>query len=85
MEKEENNEVKPSVFETKAPMTTAELISFATEVGFSIAIPLAGFVFVGVLLDKNLKTSPLCLIIGLILSLISTSIILLTKIKKFLK
>ncbi len=85
MEKEENNEVKPSAFETKQPLTTAELISFATEVGFSIAIPLAGFVFVGILIDKNLHTSPLGLIIGLLLSLISTSMVLLTKLKKFLK
>lgn len=85
MEKEEKDEVKPSFFETKAPLSTAELIAFATEIGFSIAIPLAGFVFIGILIDKSLRTSPIGLIIGLFLSLISTSIIMLTKIKKFLK
>lgn len=85
---EENKEIEQSsqsTFETEPPLTTANLISFASEIGFSIAIPLAGFVFVGHILDKNTGTSPMFIIVGLLLSLITTSIIILTKIKKFLK
>lgn len=84
-ENKDTEETRPSAFETAPSMTTANLISFASEIGFSVAIPLTGFVFVGHLLDKNAGTSPTFIIIGLLLSLITTSIIILSKIKKFLK
>ncbi|MES2224066.1 MAG: AtpZ/AtpI family protein [Patescibacteria group bacterium] len=84
MENNDKEPIKPSAFETKEPMTTAELVSFASEVGFSIALPLAGFAVVGHLLDNNLGTGKTFLIVGLLLSIISTSVIIYNKVKGFL-
>ena len=65
--------------------TKAELISFAMDLGISIAVPLAIFAFGGAYFDKKFETSPLLLIIGLLLSLASTTVIMMKKIKKFTK
>jgi F0F1-type ATP synthase assembly protein I len=67
-----------------APQTRNELIAFAFDVGGAIAIPLVLFAFGGRMLDKAQGTSPLFLIIGLLLSLISTGIIIWKKVKNFL-
>jgi F0F1-type ATP synthase assembly protein I len=69
----------------KVALTRSDLISFAMDVGFSIALPLAGFAYVGILIDKNYGSSPIFLIIGLILSLFTTTIILMKKVRKYLK
>lgn len=68
----------------KAPETRAELIAFAFDVGMAIAGPLAVFAFIGRTIDKSYDTSPLFLIIGLLLSLVSTGIIIWKKVKHFL-
>jgi len=47
-------------------------LSFAWQLGFLIVVPLAGFLFLGYLVDKVLHTHPLFLIIGLIVSFIIT-------------
>jgi F0F1-type ATP synthase assembly protein I len=60
------------------------LISVATDVGISIAIPLTFFIFIGHLMDKQFGTSPLFIILGLLLSMISTGIILTRRIKKYI-
>jgi len=50
-------------------------IKIATELGFSVVIPLVAGAFLGSYLDRNLKTSPkltlLFILIGLFLSLFS--------------
>ena len=68
----------------KAPETKAELIAFAFDVGIAIAVPLAIFAFIGRTLDNSYGTSPLFLVIGLLLSLISTGIIIWKKVRDFL-
>ncbi len=68
----------------KAPETKAELIAFASDVGIAIAVPLALFAFGGRWIDRQYGTTPLFLIIGLLLSLVSTGIIIWKKVKNFL-
>ena len=70
--------------EPKVPQTRNELIAFAFDVGGAIAIPLAIFAFGGRMLDKAEGTTPLFLIVGLLLSLISTGIIIWRKVRNFL-
>jgi len=79
----EQEEVKPQA-KGKAPETRQELTAFAFDVGMSIAIPLALFAFGGRTLDKYYGTSPKLLVLGLLLSLISTTIIIWKKVKTFL-
>ncbi len=64
-------------------LTTAELVSFATEIGYTVAVPLIILLVAGRVIDKNFGTAPLFLIIGLLLSIISTGIIIYKKVKKF--
>jgi F0F1-type ATP synthase assembly protein I len=47
-------------------------VSFAWQLGFLIAVPLGIFLFLGLLLDKHLKTNPLFLIAGGVVALIAT-------------
>ena len=72
----ENQEQKPI-------KTKAELIAFAYDLGFAIIIPLVLLGLGGRWLDRAQGTSPLFLICGLLLSLISTGIIIVRKVKKF--
>lgn len=46
------------------------LISLALQLGFSIAVPLALFVWVGVFLDRKFSTSPLLTILFTLFSFI---------------
>ena len=82
MENINESDKKQEVKENKI-LTRGDLVSFAMDVGFSISLPLAGFIFIGHLLDKNFDTKPLFLIIGLLLSLATTTVIIGKKIKKF--
>lgn len=47
-------------------------LSFAWQLGFLIAIPIGGFLFLGFLADKLLGTKPLFLMIGLVVGVIVT-------------
>lgn len=67
--------------EKKEIKTTGELISFAFEVGYTIAIPLIIFVAAGRLADKYFNTAPWIMLAGLILSLFATTIIIYKKTK----
>lgn len=49
-------------------------LSFAWELGYIIAIPIAAFGFGGAFLDKKYGTSPLFIFIGFFLSIIISSI-----------
>jgi len=66
------------------PTTRAELIAFAFDVGLAIAVPLVIFALGGRFIDREYGTTPLFLIIGLLLSLVSTGIIIWKKTKTFL-
>jgi F0F1-type ATP synthase assembly protein I len=75
----EVKEEKPNV-----PTTKGELIAFAFDMGFAIALPLVLFAGGGRYIDKLNGTTPLFLIIGLLLSLVSTGIIIWRKVRNFL-
>lgn len=77
-------QVKDKTPENKVPTTKAELIAFAFDVGGAIAILLAIFAFGGRWIDKQNSTTPLFLIVGLLLSLVSTGIIIWRKVRNFL-
>ena len=60
-------------------------LSFAWELGYSIAIPLVVFTMGGRLLDKKLGTSPWLLLIGLFISIIVTFYIVYQKLMTIIK
>ncbi len=47
-------------------------LSLAWQLGFLIAIPIGGFLFLGVWADKFFKTEPLLLIVGILTGIIIT-------------
>lgn len=59
----------PSAMPKKSGFKTFYALSLAWQLGFLIAVPLAGFMFLGFLGDKFLKTSPLFLILAIIAGL----------------
>lgn len=88
LQRVENQEKQPVELQdnkkSSVPATKAELTSFAFEVGSAIAIPLVVFALGGRVLDRNFDTGHLFLIVGLLLSLISTGIIIYKKVKNFI-
>ena len=82
VEEEKKDEKAPK--KTGAPTTRAELTAFAFDVGMGIAVPLVVFALGGRFIDRAYGTTPLFLIIGLLLSLVSTGIIIWKKTKTFL-
>ena len=48
----------------------ASALSFALELGFTIAVPIGGFIFLGFLGDRFLGTRPIFLIAGVIVGMI---------------
>lgn len=61
----------------------AELVKFAYDLGISICIPLVILAGLGIWADKKFQTKPLFMIVGLLLSLITTGISINKKIKEF--
>lgn len=64
--------------------TTAELVSFAFEIGYSIIIPIIILIIIGKFADDYFNTKPILMIAGVILSFFSTSIIIYHKTKRLL-
>jgi len=58
-------------------------ISLAFELGYTIAIPLVIFALAGRYADKYFDSSPLWLIVGLIVSIAITSFLLVRKMKSY--
>ncbi len=56
----------------KNSFKTFYVLSIAWQLGFLISIPIAGFLFLGLLGDKFFKTYPLFLILGLVVGIIIT-------------
>lgn len=81
MEEKKQNKGK---MKSAVPATKGELIAFASEVGISVAVPLAILAFVGRSIDKTYDTTPAFLVVGLLLSIVSTTIIIWKKVKNFI-
>jgi len=47
-------------------------LSIAWQLGFLIAVPIGGFLFLGVLGDKFFKTQPFLLLLGLLVGIVIT-------------
>ena len=56
----------------KGNFKTFYALSLAWQLGFLIALPIAGFLFLGFLGDKFFKTEPLLLLLGLLVGIIIT-------------
>ena len=78
----DKKEGEPKVSQTLS--TRGELVGFAYEVGSAIAVPLVILALSGRYIDKTYGTSPLFLVAGLLLSLVSTSYIIYKKVKKII-
>jgi len=68
--------------EDKKPTPNLNLVSFAFDLGFTIAVPLVVFAFLGRLADRYWQISPWGLILGLLFSIIITTVLINRKIKK---
>jgi F0F1-type ATP synthase assembly protein I len=62
-----------------------QTISLSLQLGFMIALPVVIFTIVGRILDKTLLTTPLFLVLGIILALAVSTILIYQKIKVILK
>jgi len=78
VEKEKSPDLKPV-------MPKSELISLVFELGFTIAIPIVLLALGGRLLDRHFQTSPLFLLVGVLLSIIISSILVYKKTIRYLK
>lgn len=56
----------------KSNFKTFYALSIAWQLGFLIAVPIAGFLFLGLLGDKFFKTQPFLLLLGLIVGIVIT-------------
>ena len=60
-------------------------LGFAWELGYSIVIPIVIFALAGRLLDKKLDTAPWLLILGILISIIVTTVLVYQKTIKVMK
>lgn len=49
------------------------ILSFAWQFGFLVVLPIGGFLFLGIILDKKLNSHPFFLILGIIVGIAITS------------
>ena len=68
----------------KEPLNALQMLGLVGEIGTMIAVPAVLFGFGGAYLDKNMETSPLFVIAGLALALISSSLAVWHRIQPFL-
>ena len=59
-----------------------QAVGLAFKFGYTITIPLVALALAGRFLDKKFDSSPLLLLVGIVLSLIISSTILLIKVRK---
>lgn len=60
-------------------------LGLAWQLGYTIAIPLVAFALGGRLFDKYLDTSPLLLLIGILVSIFVSSLLVYKKVAKILE
>ncbi len=56
----------------KSNFETFYVLSIAWQLGFFIAVPIAGFLFLGVWGDRFFNTEPLFLLVGLLVGIVIT-------------
>ena len=69
----------------KFSKTFLKTLSLSLNLGFTIAIPLVTFAFMGRFLDKKWGTSPWFLLGGILLAIIMTTLLIYRKIKEIVK
>jgi F0F1-type ATP synthase assembly protein I len=62
-----------------------QAVGLAFKFGYTITIPLVALALAGRFLDKKFDSSPLLLLVGIVLSLVVSSIILLVKVRKVME
>jgi len=60
-------------------------LGFAWELGYSIVIPIMIFALVGRILDKKMDTSPWLLLLGILISIVVTTVLVYQKTIKIIK
>ena len=60
-------------------------LGFAWQLGYSIVIPIVIFALAGRLLDKKLDTSPWLLLLGILISIVVTTVLVYQKTIKVMK
>jgi F0F1-type ATP synthase assembly protein I len=60
-------------------------LGFAWELGYSIVIPIMIFALVGRILDKKMDTSPWFLLLGILISIVVTTVLVYQKTIKIIK
>jgi len=63
-------------------MNTKELLSLVFGLGYTIAIPIVLFALGGRLLDDKMHTSPLFLLLGILLAIISSGYLVIKQIQR---
>ncbi len=66
-------------------LTGWEALGFAWEMGYTMAIPLVALALGGRFLDRYLNTSPAFLLVGILLSIIASSVLVGIKATKIIK
>ena len=75
MSQNQRTEDKPQTVKTDSGLTGWEALGFAWEMGYTMAVPLVALALGGRLLDRYLDTSPVFLLTGIMLSIITSSIL----------
>ncbi len=76
---------KEKLPDLKGVMPKSELISLVFELGFTIAIPIVLLALGGRLVDKHFHTSPLFILVGVILSIVISSFLVYKKMIGYLQ
>lgn len=71
--------------ETPQRNTLWRALNMALELGYTIAIPLVVLALVGRWADKQFDTSPWLFLVGIVLAIVSSSILLIRKFSKLLR
>ena len=79
------NQANKESKEGKERLARFNLIGLVGELGFIIALPVTVLALGGRMLDKKLNSSPLCLLAGLILSLIISGVMVFRRTKSILE
>ncbi len=69
----------------KEDIRQLNLVSLALELGFSIAIPIVGLALLGRFADRYFNTSPVLLLVGIILSMFVSVALIYRKVRDVLK
>lgn len=74
----------PNIKLTPSSSKSINAWALAFELGYTIAIPIVVFAFLGRLADKYLNTSPFLLLLGIMISIFLSSFLIVKKMKEIL-